>query len=118
MAVIGEMLIGASAVRGNLGTMRAFDPVKNEEIEPAFGLGGQAEVDRACELAAQAFDTYRNVPLEKRALFLEAIAQNILDIGDELIERAHIESALPVARLQGERARTVGQLRSFPARHH
>jgi alpha-ketoglutaric semialdehyde dehydrogenase len=113
MAVIGEMLIGSNAVRGSLGTMRAFDPVKNAEIEPAFGLGGQAEVDQACALAAQAFDTYRNAPLEKRARFLEAIAQNILDIGDELIERAHIESALPVARLQGERARTVGQLRLF-----
>jgi alpha-ketoglutaric semialdehyde dehydrogenase len=113
MGLTGEMLIGASAVRGSEGSMHAFDPVQNKDIEPAFGLGGKVEVDRACELARQAFDTYRNAPLENRALFLEAIAQNIVDLGDALIDRAHLETALPVARLQGERARTVGQLRLF-----
>jgi NADP-dependent aldehyde dehydrogenase len=113
MGLTGEMLIGASAVRGSEGAMRAFDPVQNKDIEPAFGLGGKAEVDRACELARLAFDAYRNAPLENRALFLEAIAQNILDLGDALIDRAHLETALPIARLQGERGRTVGQLRLF-----
>ena len=110
----GDMLIGASAVRGSEGSQRAFDPTTHSEIaEPSFGLGGPAEVDRAARLATAAFDTYRNLPLARRAALLEAIADNIVALGDALIERAHAESGLPVARLQGERGRTVGQLRLF-----
>ncbi|WP_176048836.1 aldehyde dehydrogenase (NADP(+)) [Paraburkholderia kururiensis] len=113
MQITGEMLIGASAVRGTKGTLRAFDPARNAEIEPTFGAGSVTEVDRACDLAAQAFDSYRSAPLETRARFLEAIAENILALGDTLIERAQAESALPRARLEGERGRTVGQLKLF-----
>ncbi|GAB7523262.1 aldehyde dehydrogenase (NADP(+)) [Paraburkholderia sp. 2C] len=113
MQITGDMLIGGSAVRGTKGTLRAFDPARNMEIEPEFGAGGTVDVDRACELAALAFDPYRQAPLEKRARLLEAIADNIVGLGDTLIERAQAESALPKARLEGERARTVGQLRLF-----
>ncbi|SAL65285.1 fatty aldehyde dehydrogenase [Caballeronia peredens] len=113
MKITGEMLIGASAVRGTDATLRAFDPARNADLEPAFGGGGAAEVARACELADAAFDDYRHAPLETRAQFLEAIADNIIALGDTLIERAMAESALPKARLEGERARTVGQLRLF-----
>lgn len=113
MSITGDMLIGASAVRGTLGVQRAFDPARNEHIEPEFGLGGQDEVNRACELAAAAFDTYRAAPLTQRAAFLESIADNIMALGDELVTRGMAETGLPEARLQGERARTVGQLRLF-----
>ena len=36
-----------------------------------------------------------------------------MDIGDELIVRANAETGLPRGRLEGERARTVNQLRLF-----
>lgn len=114
MKLTGEMLIGAAAVRGGAGAQRAFNPALNSEIaEPTFGFGDSAEVQRAATLAAQAFDLYRALPLEERARFLETIAENILEVGDALIERAHAETGLPIARLQGERGRTVGQLRLF-----
>ncbi|WP_028224216.1 aldehyde dehydrogenase (NADP(+)) [Paraburkholderia ferrariae] len=113
MQISGTMLLGADAVRGSQGEMRAFAPALGQEIEPAFGLGGTADVERACTLAADAFDPFRTAPLETRARLLEAIAERILAIGDALIERAHLESALPKARLEGERGRTVGQLRLF-----
>jgi 2,5-dioxopentanoate dehydrogenase len=113
MNITGEMLIGATATRGADATLRAFDPARNTELDPAFGGGGAKEVARACELADAAFDAYRQAPFETRAQFLEAIADNIIALGDTLIERAHAESALPKARLEGERARTVGQLRLF-----
>ncbi|SAL34912.1 aldehyde dehydrogenase (NADP(+)) [Caballeronia humi] len=113
MKITGEMLIGATAVRGSDATLRAFDPARNADLEPVFGGGGAAEVARACELAEAAFESYRRAPLETRAQFLEAIADNIVGLGDALIERAHAESALPKARLEGERARTIGQLRLF-----
>lgn len=113
MQISGEMIIGSSRVLGKQGLVRAVDPSRNAELEPAFGLAGQDDVDRACKLAAQAFDTFRDTTLEQRALFLEAVASNILEIGDALIERAMLETGLPRARLEGERGRTVGQLRLF-----
>ena len=113
MTITGEMLIGASAHRGGEGEFRAVDPSNGEALDPAFGGGGAAEVDRACALAWAAFDAFRETGLDQRAAFLEAVAQNILDIGDDLIARAMAESGLPRARLEGERGRTVGQLRLF-----
>lgn len=114
MEITGEMLIGASRVRGTQGTQKAFDPARNGEIDaPVFGMGGEAEVKRAAELAWDAFDAYRRNSAGDRAAFLESIAENILALGDALVERAQAESGLPAARLQGERGRTVGQLKLF-----
>jgi NADP-dependent aldehyde dehydrogenase len=113
MPITGEMLIGATALRGADKPIRAVDAATGEPLDPAFGGGGAAEVERACALAWAAFDSYRETGLEERARFLEAIAQAILDIGDPLIERCMAESGLPRARLEGERGRTVGQLRLF-----
>lgn len=113
MELTGEMLIGAQTVRGADVASCAFDPSTGEQMQPAFGGGTQRDVDRACDLAAAAFDAYRSTSQQERARFLEAIAQGILDLGDALIDRAMKESGLPRARLEGERGRTVGQLRLF-----
>jgi alpha-ketoglutaric semialdehyde dehydrogenase len=113
ITINGDLLIGASTLQGSAKSFRAVNPATGEQIEPAFGAGTVEDVERACTLAGQAFDTYRNTSLEARAAFLELVAQNILDIGPLLIERAMQESGLPQARLEGERGRTVGQLRLF-----
>jgi NADP-dependent aldehyde dehydrogenase len=109
----GDLLVGATARAGASSQFRAIDPAIGREIEPPFGGATLDDVERACALARQAFDPYRAVPLEQRAQFLERIADNILDLGPDLIERAMRESGLPQARLEGERGRTVGQLRLF-----
>lgn len=75
--------------------------------------GGIDEVERACELASAAFSSYRETGLEERARFLETIAENIEGLGDDLVQRAVAETGLPRGRIEGERARTVGQLRLF-----
>ena len=115
MALTGDILIGAERVRGSGETLRATDPAAGTRLEPGFAVAGSAEVDRACALAAEAFDTYRETPLETRAAFLETIADEIQALGDELIERACRESGLPRARIEGERGRTMGQLKLFAA---
>jgi NADP-dependent aldehyde dehydrogenase len=113
MKLTGEMLIGGRAVRGTEGTLHAVNPATGAELEPAFGGGTAQDVDAACSLAEAAFNPYRAVSLEKRAQFLETIAQGILDVGDALVERVMAESGLPRGRVEGERGRTVGQLRLF-----
>jgi len=113
MKVTGEMLIGARPVRGTDSVLRAVNPATGAEMEPEFGGGSAVDVNAACVMAEAAFDAYRAVSLERRAQFLEAIAQGIIDLGDVLVERVMSESALPRGRVEGERGRTAGQLRLF-----
>ena len=113
ITIQGDLLIGATAIQGSEAAFRAIDPSTGKQIEPAFGTANLGDVERACTLAQHAFDTYRDTTPDQRAEFLEQIAQNILDLGPVLIERAMQESGLPQARLEGERGRTVGQLRLF-----
>jgi 2,5-dioxopentanoate dehydrogenase len=82
-------------------------------LSPSFSIAGAAEVAQACALAEAAFDPFRKLSPEVRAQFLDAIADEILGLGDALLERAHLETGLPLARLTGERARTMGQLKLF-----
>lgn len=112
MALSGELIIGGARVATS-DTFRATNPATTEEMEPAFSVARPEDIELACALASAAFDTYRETPPETRAAFLESVADNIEALGDELIERAHAESGLPIARLQGERGRTAGQLRLF-----
>jgi NADP-dependent aldehyde dehydrogenase len=113
MSLTGDVLIGSKRVSGAERSFRALNPATNEPLEPAFAFATSADVDRACALAWAAFDAYRETPLESRARLLESIATNIAELGDILIERAMAETGLPRARLEGERARTVGQLKLF-----
>ena len=108
----GAALIGSHEFTGAR-TFRAIDPARGEAIEPAFTEAGPEEVAQAAALAAAAFPAYRATTPEARAGFLDLIAARIEALGDALIERAAQETGLPAARLQGERARTTGQLRLF-----
>ncbi|RAR62877.1 MULTISPECIES: aldehyde dehydrogenase (NADP(+)) [Halomonadaceae] len=113
MTLEGTQLIGQRAVTANGQAIHAINPATGETLSPGYPAGSKAEVEQACELAWEAFETYRETGLEARARFLETIADEIEAIGDELIERGVAESGLPQARLQGERGRTCGQLRLF-----
>ena len=113
MKISGYALIGGAGVRGNGGTFSAFDPARQELMAPVITMVDDAQIDQACELAGAAFDFFRSVSAQQRATFLETIAAEILALGDELIVRVMAESGLPRARLEGERGRTVGQLKLF-----
>ncbi|WP_028298804.1 aldehyde dehydrogenase (NADP(+)) [Olivibacter sitiensis] len=61
----------------------------------------------------KAFDQFRELSIPKRLELMRTIAQEIEDLGQELIDTAMEESNLPQARLVGEKARTVFQWRSY-----
>ncbi|MCR4468167.1 aldehyde dehydrogenase (NADP(+)) [Burkholderia sp. SCN-KJ] len=113
MTLAGNLLIGSRARRGTNGDTYAVHASSGERMAPAFGGASSADLDEACALAWAAFDTYRETQPDARATFLETIAANILALGDELVERCVAETGLPRARVEGERGRTVGQLRMF-----
>lgn len=112
MPVSGNLFIGTRRL-ATRATFRAVDPATGESLDPAISVAGPAEVEQACRTAWQAFGAYRRLEPERRARFLEAIADEILAQGDALLERGQRESGLPLARLTGERGRTAGQLRLF-----
>jgi 2,5-dioxopentanoate dehydrogenase len=109
----GRSIIAGEAVGGGGKSFRAFDPSEGREFGPEFYEATPDEIDRALVAAAQAFPEYRRRSAEEVAGFLESIALQIEALGDELIARAHSETALPAERLKGERTRTAGQLRMF-----
>ena len=113
MHLTGELLIGGESRKGTNGEIKGVNPATGETLEPAFGGATKADVEAAAALAHEAFASYRALPYETRATFLEAIAEHIEAIGDDLIVRTMAETGLPRPRLEGERGRTVGQLRLF-----
>ena len=112
MNLSGTHIIGFEEVK-SIGTFTVSNPATGAVLEGEFCNGGDEEVERAVQLADRDFDVFRNMPLDKRANFLETIAEEILALGDALLERTMAETALPQARLQGERGRTKGQLKLF-----
>lgn len=110
--ITGAILVG-SEDRSSTMWFDAIDPSTGESIAPPFCEAGSQDVADACALAAEAFATFRDLVPADRAAFLERVADAILAIGDELIDRATAESGLPRGRIEGERGRTVGQLRLF-----
>lgn len=111
----GRNLIAGEPTAEGEGRFRGHDPAAGQPLEPEFAEATAEEVARACAAAAAAAYAYAAREPEDRAAFLEAIAEEIEALGDGLIERTTAETALPAARLQGERGRTCNQLRLFAA---
>ena len=109
----GEMILGQRTAMGQGGAVQAIAAATGESLLPTFGASTLQDVNYACTLADEAFGTYRHLADSQRASFLDAIGIGLLELGDVLITRAHLESGLSLARLQGERLRTVNQLRLF-----
>jgi len=109
----GRSLIGSREGTGSENPLYATNPTTGQPLEPGFIPATAEEVDRAVQLAADAFKVYSRSSGKDRGAFLRKIAENIESIIGEIVERAALETALPVGRLQGETARTCHQLRWF-----
>lgn len=111
--LLGRSIIGFR--EGVEGTDHFFgvNPASGQTLQPGFSTATPAEVERAAQLAFQASTVYGRSSGRERGAFLRKIAANIEALTEELVERAQLETALPKPRLQGETARTCGQLRLF-----
>lgn len=79
----------------------------------SFSVGTSDLVDQAVRAAEDAFWSFGYASREERAAFLNSIADEIDARGNAITQIGTQETGLPEARLQGERGRTVGQLRLF-----
>lgn len=113
MALHGQNFVGFSLSAEGSQVINAENPINGKTLEGNFIEATEAEINKSCELAKAAFDIYRNKSGKERAVFLRKIAENVVNLGDELVERAMAETGLPEARIRGERGRTCGQLNLF-----
>ena len=109
----GTSIIGFQRGTQTGETFTAFDPTTGDAIEPKFHSASIDELNRAVELADDARISFGNTSGRERAKFLRKVADNIEALGETLTKRASLETSLPVARFEGERARTCGQMRMF-----
>jgi NADP-dependent aldehyde dehydrogenase len=87
------------------------EPVSGKPDE--FCTGTTEMVSLAASEAERAFLSYSNTTEYERATFLREIANEIDQMGDEITEMGMKETGLPKGRLDGERLRTVNQLKMF-----
>lgn len=107
--ITGMHLIAGNWTRGE----QTFSSEPAHGPSHEFAVGTPAHVNAAVEAAEDAFESYGWSSREDRARFLNAIADEIDARGVAITEIGSQETGLPEARLQGERGRTVGQLRLF-----
>ncbi len=113
--ITGKNYIGNRLSAEGTKTYKTFNPQLNIENTTTFVEATSDEINQAVTLASKAFKEYRAISGKKKATFLNAIADEIEALGDELIETYISESGLPAGRAKGEKGRTLGQLRAFAA---
>ncbi len=108
------MLTGKHLIAGEwIGSRTTFASNPAHGPRHDFAMGTPAIVDAAVEAAEEAFAAYGWSSRNERAALLRRIADEIDARGEAITEIGTQETGLPDARLQGERGRTVGQLRLF-----
>lgn len=105
---IAGQRIGAGTVR-----LQSLDASTGQALPREFLQATEAEVDAAASAAEAAFPAFNALSPERRAQFLDAIASELEALGDDFIATVCRETALPAARIQGERGRTANQMRLF-----
>lgn len=111
--IVDQQRIGYQFSKAGSQTFRSYNPAKRAAVGPEFAEATESEVNKACDLAQQAFAVYRKTSGEKRAEFLDLIADEIENVKSDLVVVADEETALGSPRLNGECGRTTGQLRFF-----
>lgn len=113
MELTGHSLLGGRRSTGDDGCFHAMNPTTGEKLAPVFCSAKASEVEEAVRLAAEAFESYSQASGKVKGAFLRRAADGLDARKEELAERAHLETALPMPRLLGEVGRTSGQLRMF-----
>jgi len=113
MKLEGKQVIGSSISAEGESTFQALNPTTGKKLPTQYHKATKAELELAAQKAQAAFKIYRKKSGLEKASFLDKIAEEIENIGDDLIQIATAETGLPAGRVQGERGRTTGQLRLF-----
>ncbi|MBK5271438.1 MAG: aldehyde dehydrogenase (NADP(+)), partial [Bacteroidia bacterium] len=111
----GKQIIGFELSAEGKEIFQSSNPALGIKLDHKFHKATSNEVNKAADNAAAAFQLYRKKSGADKASFLNSIAEEIMALGDELIDICCTETALPKGRIEGERMRTVNQLKMFAA---
>lgn len=111
--ILGHNFIAGQRSAAGSQRLHSLDASSGEALPYSFAQATESEVDQAARAAAAAFGEFRQLAPARRAEFLNTIAAELDELDDSFIATVCRETALPAARIQGERARTSGQLRLF-----
>ncbi|MGY1917658.1 aldehyde dehydrogenase (NADP(+)) [Pseudomonas tolaasii] len=113
MNILGHNFIAGQRSALGSTSLLSYNASTGDALPYTFFQATEAEVDAACVAAQNAAQVFRDTSSAQRADFLDAIAQEIDALGPDFIEWVCTETALPSARIQGERGRVTHQLRLF-----
>jgi len=111
--MIGSNFIGGQRSAAGSVRLQSLDARTGEALPQAFAQATPEEVDAAAQAAEAAFAEYNVLAPQRRAQFLDAIADQLDALDDSFVATVCRETALPAGRIQGERARTSNQMRLF-----
>ncbi|KLT84624.1 aldehyde dehydrogenase (NAD) family protein [Acinetobacter baumannii MRSN 4106] len=111
--ITGQNFIAGQRSSAGSKFVLSYDAATDEALPYQFAQATPEEIDQAAQAAALAYPAFRQTTPEQRAVFLETIASEIDALDDQFIATVCQETALPEARIRGERGRTTGQLRLF-----
>ncbi|AGA73038.1 aldehyde dehydrogenase (NADP(+)) [Pseudomonas plecoglossicida] len=109
----GSNFIGGQRSAAGSVRLQSLDARTGEALPQAFAQATPEEVDAAAQAAEAAFAEYNVLAPQRRAQFLDAIADQLDALDDSFVATVCRETALPAGRIQGERARTSNQMRLF-----
>jgi 2,5-dioxopentanoate dehydrogenase len=109
----GLSLIGGQATEHRGTGFHGVNPTTGAKLETTFYSALPEDIATAAKLAEEAFQPFGALSGHQRAAFLRKIADELTQDGAAIVERASLETGLPLPRLQGELARTAGQLKLF-----
>ncbi len=107
-----KQIIGFEQSAEGKDMLHSVNPATGEKVGDFYKATAD-EADKAVEKATAAFQVYRKKSGKEKAAFLDAIASEILALGDKLVTICCTESALPKGRIEGEMGRTANQLKMF-----
>jgi NADP-dependent aldehyde dehydrogenase len=113
MELTGQSFLGNQRGTHQGAGFQAVNPQTGDSLPPVYYTASPAELEAAAHLAFEAFATYSRTSGKVRAALLRRAADGFVAHQQELADRAHLETALPIPRLLGEVMRTANQLRLF-----
>ncbi|QEC45202.1 aldehyde dehydrogenase (NADP(+)) [Pseudobacter ginsenosidimutans] len=111
--IAGQQIIGFDYSAEGSETFYSYNPAEQHNTNYLFHKATTGEINLAVQKAAAAFQVYRKNSGAEKAHFLNVLAEDLLYTGDELIKVCNEETGLPPVRIEGERMRTVNQIKMF-----
>ena len=106
MKLKGQNFIGNELSSEGKETFNGVNPATGKDLPTDFHEATSDEINKAITKSEKALAVYSKKSGKDKALFLGTIAEEILALGDDLLQRCNQETGLPITRLTGERGRT------------